>query len=391
MEVMMYKPRAIEQDIQDALRTFPAVLITGSRQAGKTTLLRHLLPDYEYVSFDTYSDLEGVKEDLPLFLSQHPPPVIFDEIQYAPEILRLIKGKIDDRRHHYGQFALTGSQVFPLMKGVSESLAGRIAIFTLYPFSWMELGIRPDVRETLEGMVRGFYPEFIATSEISPFRWFDSFLMTYIERDVRNIRANINISLFQRFLRLLAARAGQLLNLSDLAKELGISQPTANDWLEILEATYVIHLLRPYHNNVSKRYVKSPKIYFVDTGLLCFLLGLHSADELARSPFLGHVFENMVILETLKRLSFSSRRYNLYFYRTLKGVEVDLLVESGGEIDAYEIKWSQSPDKSMISSLQTLKEEHPIRKMGVLSPISTPTHISQGISAIPWHMLFDQR
>lgn len=384
---MKYKHRAVEKELIQALGTFPAILVTGSRQVGKTTLLRNLLPDYEYLSFDLYTDLQGVKEDPRLFLAQHPPPIILDEIQYAPEILRLIKGEIDENRHRYGQFALTGSQVFPLMKGASESLAGRVAIFELYPFSWTELGINPNVRETLKGMVRGFYPAFTATESLSSFRWFDSFLMTYIERDVRNIRANINIALFQRFVRLLAARAGQLLNLSDIAKELGISQPTAHDWLEILEATYVIHLLKPYPTNISKRYVKSSKIYFVDTGLLCFLLGLHSDEELARSPFLGHIFENMVIMEAVKRFSAASRPHNLYFYRTLKGVEVDLLIETGGKIDAYEIKWSQNPDKSQISSLQILCEEHSIQKMGILAPIQEAFPISQNVLAMPWFSL----
>jgi predicted AAA+ superfamily ATPase len=382
---MTYKSRAIEPELKKALSTFPAVLVTGSRQAGKTTLLRTLLPGYNYISFDLYSDLEGVKEDARLFLAQQTPPVIFDEIQYAPEILRFIKGKIDQNRHKYGQFALTGSQIFPLMKGVSESLAGRVAIFTLYPFSWAELGIIPNPQETLEGMVRGFYPEFIATPEISPLRWFDSFLMTYIERDVRNIRASINISLFQRFLRLLAARVGGLLNLSEIAKELGISQPTIRDWIEILEATYVIYLLKPYYNNISKRYVKSSKIYFVDTGLLCFLLGLHSADELARSPFLGSVFENMVILEMVKRLSAFAQPRNLYFYRTLKGVEIDLLIESGGKIDAYEIKWKQTPDASTVSSLQTLSDHPQVQKRAVLAPIASPFPIARDILALPWN------
>lgn len=384
---MKYKQRALESELIKALRTFPAILITGSRQAGKTTLLRNLLPNYEYLSFDLYSDLEGVKEDARLFLAQHPPPIILDEIQYAPEILRFIKGQIDQERHRYGQFALTGAQIFPLMKGVSESLAGRIAIFELYPFSWAELELTPNIRETLEGMVRGFYPEFIATPEISHLRWFDSFLMTYIERDVRNIRANINISLFQRFLRLLAARAGQLLNLSEIAKELGISQPTANDWLEILEATYVIYLLKPYHNNISKRYVKSSKLYFIDTGLLSFLLGIHSADELARSPFLGHIFENMVIMETVKRLAATPQPTHLYFYRTLKGIEVDLLVESRGELSAYEIKWTQNPGKSLLSSLQALSQEHSLKTMAILAPIDSVIPISQGVLALPWHQI----
>src|SRR3990172_5182774 len=383
---MNYIHRAIEPELKKALGTFPAVLITGSRQAGKTTLLRNLLPDYEYISFYLYSDLAGIKEDARLFLTQHPPPIILDEIQYAPELLRFIKGSIDENRHQYGQYALTGSQVFPLMKGASESLAGRVAIFELYPFSWAELGITPNIQYTLKGMVQGFYPEFIATPEISSSRWFDSFLMTYIERDVRNIRSTINISLFQKFLRLLAARSGQLLNLSEIAKELGVSQPTAKDWLEILEATYVIHLLKPYYNNISKRYVKSPKIYFTDTGLLCFLLGLHTADELARSPFLGHVFENMVIMEMIKRLTASPYPHNLYFYRTLKGMEIDLLVESGNQIDAYEIKWTQSPDKSLIASLQMFAKDHPrIRKLGVLAPVSSTIPITHNIFSYPWH------
>jgi hypothetical protein len=388
---MNYRPRAIEHELKSALRTFPAVLVTGSRQAGKTTLLRKILPEYEYVSFDSYLDLEGVKEDMRLFLEQHPPPLILDEIQYAPEILRLVKRKIDEKRNAYGQFAFTGSQVFPLMKGASESLAGRVAIFELYPFSWEELGKPSNIRETLEGMVRGFYPEFIATPDISPLRWFDSFMMTYIERDVRNIRANINISLFQRFIRLIASRAGQLLNLSEVSKELGITHPTAHDWLEILEATYVIHLLRPFHKNVSKRYVKSPKVYFVDTGLLCFLLGLHSADELARSPFLGHVFENMVIMEAIKRLSPVPGKAVPYFYRTQKGVEVDLLLESGGKIDAYEIKWTQSPDRSLVSSLHALSEEQDVREMGILAPVSEPFPVARGIAAIPWDSVATSR
>lgn len=271
------------------------------------------------------------------------------------------------------------------MKGVSESLAGRIAIFELYPFSWEELEKIPSFQETLEGILRGFYPEFIATLEMSHLRWFDSFLMTYIERDVRNIRATINIALFQKLLRLLAARVGQLLNLSDIAKELGISQPTVHDWLEILEATYVIYLLKPYYTNVSKRYVKSSKIYFVDTGLLCFLLRIHSVDELTRSPFLGHIFENMIIMETVKRLAARATPAELYFYRTLKGIEVDLLIESGGKLEAYEVKWTQSPDKSLISSLQALREEHVIHKMAILAPIESSFPLAQGILASPWH------
>ncbi len=384
---MEYKPRALESELLKALHTFPAVLVTGSRQVGKTTLLRHILPDYRYVSFDLYSDLQGIKEDPRLFLEQHPPPVILDEIQHVPEIFRFLKGHIDQERHTYGQFALTGSQVFPLMQGVSESLAGRIAILELFPFSWNEWGMKPTIQSTLEGMVRGFYPEFIANPTLSPTRWFDSFLMTYIERDVRSLRSSIHIALFQRFLRLLAARAGQLLNLAEIAKELGISHPTVRDWLEILEATYVIYLLKPFHNNISKRYVKSSKLYFVDTGLLCFLLGIHSADELARSPFLGSLFENLVILEAVKRLSALSEPRTLYFYRSLKGVEVDLLIESHGKIDAYEIKWTQTPSASMTSALLSLRHEHPIQRMGLLAPIDTPFPLAPNILAYPWHAI----
>ena len=383
---MEYKPRTLEPLVSEALKTFPAVLITGGRQAGKTTFLKHLLPHTPYVTLDSFADLEAIKADFPLFFSRHPAPLILDEIQYAPECLRFIKVLIDEQRRKMGQFALTGSQIFPLMKGVSESLAGRVAIFTLYPLSWQELQpTQPTLNQTLSQMVRGFYPELQINPELNASRWFDSFLMTYIERDVRNIRAQLQIATFQKFLRLLAARSGQLLNHSELAKELGISQPTVRDWIEILEATFVIHLLRPYYANVSKRFVKSPKVYFTDTGLLCFLLGIETPEQLERSPFLGHVFENMVIMEAIKRLAAQNRRALPYFYRTTKGVEIDLLIESGGEFESYEIKWTQSPSKSQTAALQEFCLEHPIKRAALLCPLDHPLPLTPQIDAIHWY------
>ncbi len=383
-----YLSRALEPLIRAALQTFPAVLVTGGRQTGKTTCLQHLLPDMPYASFDRFADLEAVKRDPRLFLQERRPPLLIDEIQYAPEILRLIKGEIDAHRHVYGQYILTGSQFFPLMQGASESLAGRVAIFELFPLSWQELGIpMPTPQETLHQMVQGFYPEFIANPSQNRMLWFDSFLMTYIERDIRQIKPTLDIGRFQRFLLLLAARAGQLLNLSEIAKETGISQPTAREWVEMLEATYIIRLLQPYSHNVTKRVVKTPKLHFVDTGLLCHLLGLHTPEQLASSPFLGHVFENMVVMEAIKRLAIHEPRGHAYFYRTSNDLEVDLLIQLGTTWEAYEIKWGSTPHRSQTHALAHLAEILPLKRASLLTPLSERLPLAPHISAEHWGTL----
>lgn len=385
----MYIDRDIEKLLAKALKQFPVCLITGPRQAGKSTLLQNFLKTYQYVSLDDPFIANLAKNDPKLFLSSYPAPLIIDEIQYAPELLRYIKILVDKDRQTYGQYVLTGSQIFSLMKGVSESLAGRIAIFHLYPLSWNELQkVTPSAQyhanQVSKQMIQGFYPEFFTNPQIDKKLWFASYISTYVERDVRNIKAITDISRFQTFIGLLAARAGQLLNISEVAKECGISQPTAKDWIFILESTYLIYLLKPYHNNLSKRLIKSPKLYFIDTGILCYLTGIMNEEQFLRSPQRGSIFENMVIMEFRKRLALNTQYTQFYFYRTTTGVEVDLIIQTGSETNAYEIKFAETLSKNMAQSLALFKEEHSCKESQVISLQKEKVPLKEGISGMHW-------
>lgn len=379
---MKYIPRKIEAALFAALDSFPAILITGPRQAGKSTLLMHVLKDYRYISFDDPIIRKAATDDPELFLSENPAPLIIDEIQYVPEIFSHLKLRIDKNRHTYGQYILTGSQTFHLMKGVTESLAGRIAIFQLYPFCWSE--IQSEDVDLTKRMIEGFYPEFFINPGLVPNRWFGSYLNSYIERDVRNLKAISDLNRFQTFIQLLAYRCGQLLNLSEVCKECGISQTTAKDWLSILESTYVVYILRPYFKNHTKRLVKSPKIYFVDTGLLCYLLGIDSQEQLQKSPFRGHVFENMVILDFVKSFAYDSALTHFNFYRTANGVEVDLLIERKGALYAFEIKYTQMPSSDQIQPLKLFMNEHTVEKAALLNLRKDPIMLSEKVEALLW-------
>lgn len=386
----MYIHRALEKLLKTALEQFPVCLITGPRQAGKSTLLKNFLQNTTYVTLDDPLHRAMANQDPELFLTSFPAPVVIDEIQYAPNLLSYIKMRVDTNRRLMGQYILTGSQVFQLMKNVSESLAGRIAIFHLYPLSWTEINNQTLItdQQCAKQTVQGFYPEFFAEPNLNWNLWYGSYLATYIERDVRNIKSITDLGRFQTFLSLLATRAGQLLNLSELASQCGISQPTAKDWVTILEATYIIRILQPYHNNLSKRLVKSPKVFFVDTGLLCYLLGIDSEERFFKSAERGHLFENMVIMEAIKRLSHRTERSQIFFYRTATKVEVDLIVEMGNEIQAYEIKLSKTINREMAHSLSLFIKEHPVKKASLLSLQESELFIADGIKAEHWsHIL----
>lgn len=384
---MDYIPRSLEEELLAASRSFPVILLTGPRQVGKSTLLGHLFPSHRYISFDDPILRSLARKDPALFLTENPPPLVLDEVQYVPEILSYIKERVDAKRDVYGQYLLTGSQSFSLMEGVSESLAGRIAILELYPFSSQEVAhLRKGsfLLRTQESMLRGGYPELWIQSQLSPGRWFGSYVNTYIERDLRNIQRVHDLQRFQTFLQLLSLRAGSLLNLLEVGKECGISHTTAKDWVSLLESTYVIYLLRPFSRNGTKRLVKSPKLYFVDTGLLSYLLGIDSVEHLQKSPFRGHIFENLVVMDVIKQLSFLPSRSRYSFYRTSSGVEVDLIVERGGALFALEIKYSEALSPDMALSIEKFREEYPFQRGAVLSLRPSSVTLSQGVEAIYW-------
>ncbi len=385
----MYIKREIEELLAKCLKQFPAIIITGSRQAGKSTLLSTFLKHYSYVSLDDPLKRQLAKDEPELFLNSNPTPLIIDEIQYAPELLSYIKIRIDQDRQNYGQYVLTGSQVFPMMKDVSESLAGRIGVLNLYPLNWNELRALPKWKKAFthentlcDALLRGFYPELYSEPDALAEAWLASFFATYIERDVRNIRGSLNLSRFQTFVQLLATRAGKLLNLQEIAKETGITHSTAKDWLTILESTYIVYLLKPYHNNLSKRLIKSPKIYFVDTGLLCYLLGIDSSSQIFKAG--GDLFENMIVIEAIKHFAYSFKRTQFFFYRTKQGVEVDLIIKRGDKTYAFEIKFKRNITKKTTESLVKFGKDHPEAILSVLSLQPESFQITPTIQSQHW-------
>lgn len=326
---------------------FPAVVVTGARQTGKTTLLTRLFPGHHYVSLDLPAQAQLAEEDPRSFLLRHPPPLLVDEVQYAPNLFRHLKVEIDGNRDANGQFILTGSQKFSLMKEVSDSLAGRCGVLELEGLSIEELGDAFHDRERREGiagiLVRGFMPQLWKDPDMRPTDYFSSYQATYLERDVRQLLNVSSLRDFDRFMRASAVRTGQLLNRTELSKEVGISNKTAAEWLSVLQASNQITLLEPYFANVGKRLAKTPKLYFNDVGVLCFLLGLNR-DSVMDSYLIGAIWETFVLGELRKYLSATAPEASLWFYRD-QSREVDFVVEKDGRLTLAEAKWKELPGR----------------------------------------------
>ena len=356
----MYYPRHCAERLNHLARNFPAVVVTGARQAGKTTPLRAAFPDHHYVSLDLPTIAEQAERNPDLFLRQHPPPVLVDEVQYAPGLFRHLKAAIDEHRHEMGRFILTGSQHFTLMKGVSDSLAGRSGLLELENLALGEIQavteVPGDARGLAAVMARGQFPELWRVPDLPARDFFQGYLATYLERDVRQILRVGSLRDFERFIRILAARPAAMLNRSDVARDVGVAVKTIGEWLSVLAASGQIALLEPWYANFGKRLVKTPKVYFCDTGLLAFLLNLNETTLLA-SPMLGAIWETFVFAEMRKLNEIGGRPFGLWYYRDLQGREVDFVLESGGKLSFVECKWHEHPGSREMRNLARVNAE----------------------------------
>jgi predicted AAA+ superfamily ATPase len=343
--------RNAHNTILELAKGYPFIVLTGPRQAGKTTLSRAAFPDKPYVSLEDPDIREFAATDPRRFLSRYPDGAILDEAQRSPEIFSYLQ-TLADMDGRMGLYILTGSQQFDLLSGITQSLAGRVGLVQLLPFSSGELQGADILPETLDALLyKGSYPP-LYDRRLSPVQWYAGYVATYLERDVRQLINVRDLALFQRFIRLCAGRTGQLLNLSSLANDCGITHNTAKAWISILEASYILFLLPPHHRNFNKRLVKTPKLYFHDTGLAAWLLGVQSADQLASHPLRGALFETWVVGELLKGRYNKALPSNLFFWRDNSGNEVDVIADQGLALLPIEIKSGQTVSTNFFSGLR---------------------------------------
>jgi len=341
--------RDMKQTMLQLADQYPVVVITGPRQSGKTTLCRTTFPDKTYVNLEMPDIRQYAMDDPRSFLADYSDGVILDEIQRAPDLLSYIQGMVDEN-DQAGRFILTGSQQFEMMHSVSQTLAGRVGLLKLLPLSLAELQRHGFEINADTQLFAGSYPR-IYDKQMNPTQVMGDYFETYVQRDIRQLVQLKNVALFETFVRLCAGRVGQLLNLSSLAADAGVSHTTAREWINLLEASYILFQLRPWHANISKRLIKAPKLYFYDTGLVSYLLGMESRKHMHSHPLRGALFENMIIVETLKYRLNRGRRSNLLFYRDSGGHEVDLLLTSGAQLYPIEIKSGATVNRDYFKGL----------------------------------------
>lgn len=349
-----YIKRKIESTILEAAKYFPVITVTGPRQSGKTTMLKQIFPHLHYYSLEDLDTRSFAMEDPVRFLHLHEDGMILDEVHNYPELLSYIQGIVDEQPQK--KFVLSGSSNFALLKKVSQSLAGRSGVFELMPLSIEEVkGQIEYVDDADQLLYQGLYPAVCSCKNIPKFLY-PSYVKTYLERDVRDLLNVKDIRLFNMFLKLCAGRIGSVFNASEIAGEIGVSSKTIQAWVSILQASYVVYLLPPYFENSRKRLTKSPKMYFCDTGLACTLLGIESAEQLAFDKMRGHLFENLIVVELLKRRLNEGKESNLYFYRDSNQNEVDILVNNGSSLDAIEVKSAMTYNPSFEKALLKVNE-----------------------------------
>ena len=388
----------IDRDIVNTLRnlvdTFPVLVLTGPRQTGKTSVLQKTFSDYTYISLDSPQVHDAAESRPEEFLGRFTCPVIIDEIQYAPSLFRYIKKIVDERKGERGLFILTGSQSFPLMEAVSESLAGRTAVIPFLGLSfaeWSGAGLM-EYQDPSTFLWKGSFPALWADRDRAPNRdrWYQGYVAAYLERDVRNMLNIGSLRDFERFLRAAASRTGQILNMAETGRDAGVSPSTSKQWFSVLQASNQIHLLEPYYRSLGKRITKSPKLYFTDTGLAAYLAGFSSAEALKESPRAGAFWENFVIEQWLRRKYWHSPWMNLWFWQDRTKNEVDLLIESNQMIFPIECKRKERPDKSDLKGIRKLKEMYgeTVGPASIASLSRETYDIAEGVTVrpgwLPW-------
>jgi uncharacterized protein len=381
--------RFAESIVLELAQGFSIVAVTGPRQSGKTTLVRQAFPDKPYVSLENPDERDFAHTDPKGFLAQYSQGAILDEAQRCPDLFSYLQGLVDETQQP-GQFILTGSQQFGLLSGITQSLAGRVALVNLLPFSYAELQAAGQAPNNLSDLLfKGLYPPIYGRS-LKPDLWYNNYINTYIERDVRQLINIQALSTFQRFVKSCAARTGQLLNVSSLANDCGITTPTAKSWLSVLEASYLIHFLQPHFQNFNKRLIKAPKLYFVDTGIAARLLGIQHPDQLDAHPLRGELFETWVVGELLKNRFNQGQPSNLYFWRDHIGQEVDVLIETALQLHPVEIKSGQTITAETLQGLLKWQQlAGPLAGSGWLIYGGTEKQHRQGVHLLPWQHMAD--